>query len=1030
MNEIIKNIPDEKLLLENIGKIAYSLDRAYMSRLREDYKCLPFSDYLNEKFGSKGKLELQTNTRAVKVYRWVYDREEDIRDCFKNILGLFAGGDHSVALVIKRTMDKVEMYYVVNNEFSIGGKKASEKAKLLNDSICGNFPGSKTELIGEDRIISELEFGNIKALSLLSGIPSEKSEDYLSQTIDRLLNGIVPTQEDDNYFLVILANPLNINELREVLSNYESMASALIPFSSYQYQLSRSSSETKGTSESNSHSIGKSYTKSKTKNINVHASVSFSKEIKILKVKGTATATVGGGYGYTWGSSITDSITDMLNTGSNESMTSGESESTTYTHKSYLINDLIEKLEAMIKRVTESQSTGLWQMAAYSLSNNVSMSYNVINFLNSIMQGDMSYLERSHIQSWYQADDNKDFNEILNFVKRLIHPVFANKLDNTLVSPTSNVSTNELSNIVAFPRYSVPGLPIIECARFGREPHSLNNLSLDLMLGHSYHMYKENINKSIKLEKEKLTAHTFITGSTGSGKSNAIYSIIDQLSPDIPFLVIEPAKGEYKHAFGNRKDVSVYGTNPYLGLLLRINPFRFNKDIHILEHLDRLIEIFNVCWPMYAAMPAVLKQAVEYAYEQTGWDLKTSKNKYNDLLFPTFKDVCTAILSVINTSEYSEENKGNYKGALVTRLNSLTNGLNGLIFVDDELSDLELFDKNTIVDLSRVGSIETKALIMGILIMKLQEYRMTSGIIDSPLQHLTILEEAHNLLKRTSSEQSSDTANLLGKSVEMLANSIAEMRTYGEGFIIADQSPGLLDMSVIRNTNTKIILRLPDESDRELVGRAASLNDDQIVELARLQLGVAAVYQNDWIQPVLCKVSHFKKSIEERYKPPVIIISNLEPDSNETAALKKEITKYLLTNVLHERKELSKEKVAELRNNVLHSKIDAVTKVRIFDFISKYKTPPESIEPIVDIIGGLYSCPNEILNKVIPGYTLKVDWAKSFCEGIYPAIHNESDFSWEEQKYIMQCIAIKLSIENVRFKDLPKQLNRKEDRII
>jgi hypothetical protein len=146
---------------------------------------------------------------------------------------------------------------------------------------------------------------------------------------------------------------------------------------------------------------------------------------------------------------------------------------------------------------------------------------------------------------------------------------------------------------------------------------------------------------------------------------------------------------------------------------------------------------------------------------------------------------------------------------------------------------------------------------MGILIMKLQEYRMTSGKMNSDLKHVTVLEEAHNLLKRTSTEQISESANLLGKSVEMLANAIAEMRTYGEGFIIADQSPGLLDLSVIRNTNTKIILHLPEKDDRELAGKAASLNDDQIEELAKLQCGVAAVYQNNWLQGVLCKVDEF-----------------------------------------------------------------------------------------------------------------------------------------------------------------------------
>ena len=142
------------------------------------------------------------------------------------------------------------------------------------------------------------------------------------------------------------------------------------------------------------------------------------------------------------------------------------------------------------------------------------------------------------------------------------------------------------------------------------------------------------------------------------------------------------------------------------------------------------------------------------------------------------------------------------------------------------------------------------------------------------LKHITVLEEAHHLLKRTSFEQPAEGGNLLGKSVEMIANAIAEMRTYGEGFIIADQAPGLLDMAAIRNTNTKIILRLPDQTDRELVGKAAGLNDDQISELSKLPRGVAAVYQNELIQPVLCKVDHFKvESNTYSYQPVKTIVS-------------------------------------------------------------------------------------------------------------------------------------------------------------
>ncbi|MEG1578137.1 MAG: ATP-binding protein [Oscillospiraceae bacterium] len=379
-------------------------------------------------------------------------------------------------------------------------------------------------------------------------------------------------------------------------------------------------------------------------------------------------------------------------------------------------------------------------------------------------------------------------------------------------------------------------------------------------------------NSLLGLRKSSLTAHTFITGSTGAGKSNTIYTLLDRLclggKSDTHFLVIEPAKGEYKDTLGGHKGVSVYGTNPKKTQLLRLNPFAFPEDIHVLEHIDRLIEIFNACWPMYAAMPAVLKSAVENAYSNVGWSLNASSNPSGRV--PTFRDVMDALPQVIRTKGFSKDTQGDYEGALLTRVESLTNGINGQVLCScDPVQDEALFDENVIVDLSRVGSMETKALLMGILVLKLQEHRMAQRSAgknkpNSGLAHITVLEEAHNLLRRTSSEQSQESANLQGKSVEMLTNAIAELRSFGEGFVIADQSPGLLDMAVIRNTNTKIIMRLPDEGDRQLVGRAAGLNDDQIVELSKLETGVAAIYQNEWLEPVLCKVDRFG---DEKVKP-------------------------------------------------------------------------------------------------------------------------------------------------------------------
>ena len=178
-----------------------------------------------------------------------------------------------------------------------------------------------------------------------------------------------------------------------------------------------------------------------------------------------------------------------------------------------------------------------------------------------------------------------------------------------------------------------------------------------------------------------------------------------------------------------------------------------------------------------------------------------------------------------------------------------------------------MFDKNVIVDISRVGSTETKSLLMGILIMKLQEYRLHTGKMNAALQHVTVLEEAHNLLRKTTLAQSQESSNLQGKSVEMLTNAIAEMRTYGEGFIISDQAPDLLDDAVIRNTNTKLVFRLPDETDCERVGKSIALKPEQIRELAKLPAFVAAVYQNDWVEAVLCKSEKFDKEKPFSYQP-------------------------------------------------------------------------------------------------------------------------------------------------------------------
>ena len=652
----------------------------------------------------------------------------------------------------------------------------------------------------------------------------------------------------------------------------------------------------------------------------------------------THTGTLGSSMQYSENRSLAVSASTALTAGLSD--TFGSSQTVTLNIQNKTLLNTLDRLEQQMKRLDECESIGMWDFAAYFLGETAAEAETAASMYRSLVSGSQSGVQLSAINTWTSAETVRP---ISRYVTHFLHPAFfyVTKGDSqplqTIVDATTLVSTNELALQLGLPRRSVKGLPVIEHAPFAQEvlnPHTLarekDHAEQMIQIGQiSY--FGHLTGTPVALDLQSLSMHTFVTGSTGAGKSNTIYKILEELiQKQVKFLVVEPAKGEYKQVFGSWPDVTVLGTNPALGPLLQIDPFSFPPEIHIYEHLDRLVELFNVCWPMYAAMPAVLKNAVEKSYVDCGWDLVRSTNKYGEALYPSFADVARNIKEIIDTSEYDSDNKGAYKGSLLTRLQSLTNGINGMIFTCDEIAGADLFDKNVIIDLSRVGSSETKSLIMGMLVLKLQEYRMaTATDMNERLKHITVLEEAHNLLRRTSTEQASESANLQGKSVEMLANAIAEMRTYGEGFVIADQAPGLLDLSVIRNTNTKIIMRLPDRADRELVGRAANLNDDQIIELAKLPCGVAAIYQNEWIQPVLCQIDRYSPETESF--PLAHNTPQKEFTIDNTGYLKTQLFQKLMNeDVLDCHKNSS---VCELRDLIENSRLGTRIKVSYLQYL-------------------------------------------------------------------------------------------------
>lgn len=566
-------------------------------------------------------------------------------------------------------------------------------------------------------------------------------------------------------------------------------------------------------------------------------------------------------------------------TGNSSSVTQIESTSIQKTTRDFHISQLNEKLLRYLKWLNKSQNYGMFHCCSYIISGSASTNLFVSGQYQALIQSYGESEQPISINTWTKENG---VEAIRNYLLHLMHPIFEAPLAENTFSTAMLLSSNELSKQMLFPKKSILGVSVAKHASFGVEvvrKTRLANGSL-IRIGEIQHMSK-NTEQPVLLDLQSLASHTFIAGTNGSGKSNTVFKILEELQRlKLPFMVIEPAKGEYKNLFGNDANVAVYGTNPTKTQLLKINPFWFNDDVTVHEHIDKLVEIFKASWSMSAAMPAVLKASVENAYRSCGWNLKSSEC-LGAKRFPTVKDVLAEFNKKMKTTAFSEEVKGNYVGALSTRMESLCNGIYEEIFSGEDLGDQALFDSNVLVDLSRVGSSETKSIIMGFLVIRLQEYRMRQEALNLPLQHITILEEAHHLLRRTSAAQTDEGTNVLGKSVEMISNMIAEMRSFGEGFMIVDQSPGLLDMSVIRNTNTKIIMCLLENSDRELVGNTIGLSLEQKAELSRLKTGVCVIYQKEWLEPVLCLVD------KTTHKESLYRYSSAELNSDLSGHLKK-----------------------------------------------------------------------------------------------------------------------------------------------
>ena len=860
-NELVKteqNVLTDKFEItveDRLEIIDEYVRKKYLTRL-SDMQIMPLGELtpLEE--------DLIDNVRMYRITEMVYQKDESVMDKFTTVFNTLATYNASVFFLIDSDGRKANYYLGVrNNEANDSVKKRSTVTlgDTLKQTLIGHFPGVKIENEDRKKIaeLSEKIMGlkNVTSVSVVGSSRREKeqSQNEFAQGMEKLCLAM----SGRPYTAVIIADNKNAWDIQQERKKYQELYTALSPLQ--KVQISDSKAETESRSQSFAEMNGKQKAAMITNAVISVAGTAAG--IGLGAMFGGTTAMLGGQIGGQVGGQIGNFISSLAPTKQiSKAITTG----TTITEENKAVTDMLVMLDEALKKMNEYDSYGLWNVAGYFLSDDMSAAEIAASNYRSLMNGDNYGREVSAINSWRSNDLELagEYRDLTTYISRFVHPQF-NYGGNILVTPSTNISGKELGLHLGLPRSTVPGLPVIEHAEFGKEVNTyqlfekeVSNRPEDrVTLGRVFDMGLIT-DKIVELNNKSLNMHTFITGSTGSGKSNTVYQILMELRQDrVPFLVIEPAKGEYKDVFGHLLDVNVFSTNPNVAQLININPFKFPRSIHVLEHIDGLVEIFSVCWPMYDAMPAFFKDAILKAYEAVGWDLGSSTFESDNLEYPDFDILAEQLDKLITNFDYAAEIKSNYRGALLTRVKSLAVGLNKYIFTEEQTPYEQLFDENCILDISRVKSSETKALLMGLMVYILNEYRMDQKTENNTgLRHVTVLEEAHNLLKNTSSGES----ELIGKSVEMITNTIAEIRTYGEGFIIVDQSPSSVDIAAIKNTNTKIVLRTPEANDREAVGRSMGLSTAQVNEIAKLPSGVAVVYQNNWISPVLTLVDKAK----------------------------------------------------------------------------------------------------------------------------------------------------------------------------
>lgn len=775
----------------------------------------------------------------------------------------------------------------------------SEFANQLSSFIKSSWQGVNANSIETIRELPTdfLKDKDLKKVYTLTGIPSfvKKDGEEVLTSIDTLLG----TLSCQKFAYLVIADPLEENKVSAIINSCNEMAGQLESVKSFNFTESENYTSTQTEAISKGLSLTKSISDSTsqrdatgsvlTAGMSLLAGMCFSPALNMLT--GGVAAAVGTGLWLTSSAltgvvpqrthTVTESEAQTLTKTLTHGYSEGQSKSLATTIVNRHVEYVLKHLNAQLERFEEGLGSGMWNTGVYLLTSNDDIAKSATLQLKSIISGKNSHLEPIRIHQvtnlFCQDKGNNDFRKSLVQYSRPIVPIAFDvdnhivSLDNPFEAGESQLSTllttEELSCLINFPQRSVPGISVIDSSPDFSLRVPLDSTIDKITIGNLLYSFSET-NINISIPTNILTRHTLVTGVNGSGKTNTILNILNEVSEkQIPFMVIEPAKTEYVDwaiMFNKQLEVdqkkgirttekpirifvpgkSIYKWHNVDGKVedyptdqLRFNPFEVigNGVSHVLAHLDRIKATFGAAFPMYDILPVVMETLLYHIYK----DCLNEKESVAG--YPQMLHLSACLEGVINSLGYDQRNRDNIKAAMQIRVNSLLNGWKKELFDNPRLMNMtweELFNGRCIINLSAMGDDTDRAFVMSLLLQFLYEYRIKESERDDfsfnsdKLKHLIVVEEAHRVMSYNPNPDSPQA-----KCGQLFSNMLSEIRAYGQGMVIVDQVPGRLIPDAVKNTNLKIIHRLIAADDIETISSSMGLTIDQRTIIPRLTTG-------------------------------------------------------------------------------------------------------------------------------------------------------------------------------------------------